>query len=76
MENRRSRTASAPRLISLRLPFLFVLAAGLVPAQIVPRVGVIDVYGLRKVPDWSQGLDPVYGEPKGKPCPECLEWPR
>jgi len=30
----------------------------------------------RKVPDWSQGLDPVYGEPKGKPCPECLEWPR
>lgn len=33
-------------------------------------------YGLRKVPDWSQGLDPVYGEPKGKPCPECLEWPR
>jgi hypothetical protein len=25
----------------------------------------------RKVPDWSQGLDPVYGEPKGKPCPEC-----
>lgn len=28
----------------------------------------------RKVPDWSRGLDPVYGEPKGKPCPECLEW--
>jgi len=33
-------------------------------------------HGLQKVPDWSQGLDPVYGEPKGKPCPECLEWPR
>ena len=30
----------------------------------------------RKIPDWSHGLDPVYGEPKGKPCPECLEWPR
>lgn len=33
-------------------------------------------HGLRKVPDWSQGLDPVYGEPKGKPCPECLGWPQ
>lgn len=32
-------------------------------------------HGLRKVPDWSQGLDPVYGEPQGKPCPECLDWP-
>lgn len=33
-------------------------------------------HGLRKVPDWSQGLDPVYGEPKGKPCPDCEGWPR
>jgi hypothetical protein len=30
-------------------------------------------YDSRKVPDWSRGLDPVYGEPKGKPCPDCLE---
>lgn len=28
----------------------------------------------RKVPDWLQGLDSVYGEPKGKPCPECADW--
>ncbi len=35
----------------LRLPFLFLLAVGLVPAQIVPRIGVIDIYGLRKVPE-------------------------
>lgn len=35
----------------MRLPTLFLLAAGLVPAQIVPRIGVIDVYGLRKVPE-------------------------
>lgn len=33
-------------------------------------------HGLRKVPDWSQGLDPVYGEPKGKPCPDCEGWPQ
>lgn len=28
-------------------------------------------HGHGKIPDWSQGLDPVYGEPKGKPCPDC-----
>lgn len=33
-------------------------------------------HGLRKVPDWSQGLDPIYLEPQGKPCPECLGWPQ
>lgn len=33
-------------------------------------------YNSRKVPDWLQGLDPVYGEPKGKPCPECADWER
>lgn len=33
-------------------------------------------YGSRKVPDWSQGLDSIYGEPKGKPCLECLDWPQ
>ena len=28
-------------------------------------------HGHGKIPDWSQGLDPYYGEPKAKPCPEC-----
>jgi hypothetical protein len=32
-------------------------------------------HGRGKVPDWSQGLDPIYGEPKGKPCPDCQETP-
>lgn len=33
-------------------------------------------YNSRKVPDFSQGLDPVYGEPRPKPCPVCEGWPR
>jgi hypothetical protein len=28
----------------------------------------------RKMPDWSQGLDSVYGEPRAKPCTECATW--
>lgn len=29
----------------------------------------------RKVPDWTNWNE-EYGEPRPKPCPECLEWPR
>lgn len=32
-------------------------------------------HGSRKVPDWTNWNE-EYGEPRPKPCPECLEWPR
>jgi hypothetical protein len=32
-------------------------------------------HGSRKVPDWTN-WNQEYGEPRPKPCPECLEWPR
>lgn len=32
-------------------------------------------HGHGKIPDWSQGLDPVYGEPQAKACPDCQETP-
>ncbi len=36
------------------------------PPPLCPRC-----HGRGKIPDFSQGLDPIYGEPKGKPCPDC-----
>lgn len=32
-------------------------------------------HGSRKIPDWANWNE-EYGEPRPKPCPECLEWPR
>lgn len=32
-------------------------------------------HGFRKVPDWTN-WNHEYGEPRPKPCPECLEWPQ
>lgn len=29
----------------------------------------------RKIPDWTNWNE-EYGEPRPKPCPECLEWPQ
>lgn len=29
----------------------------------------------RKIPDWTN-WNHEYGEPRPKPCPECLEWPQ